>query len=128
MIRFDAIRILAETCHAASRQGFVKPTLDKLPEIYFTKLELVARLLEGRPSLDAAKSQLIVSLEHMLSMLLKAENYLSSDNPEESRAYIIQLCALREGCTKAHNLPISFRCIYDVQQVIQKNFVAGKLL
>ena len=86
-VRFDAVRILAETYHVMGRQELVKPTLDKLPEIYFTKLELAARLLEGQPSLDAAESQLIVSLEHLLSMLLKAENYLRSDNPPKSRAY-----------------------------------------
>lgn len=72
-VRFDALRILAETYHESGQQDLVKPTLEKIPEIYFTKLELMAKLLESSDSLNAAESQMIVSLNHLIEMLLIAE-------------------------------------------------------
>lgn len=86
-VRLDALRILAETYHETNQQDLVAPTLEKIPEIYFTKLELSARLLQGAACLDAAESQMVVSLEHLLAMLLIAEKERSKQGPEESSKY-----------------------------------------
>lgn len=46
-VKYDALRILAETYHETGQQALVEPTLEEIPEIYFTKLELMGQLLEG---------------------------------------------------------------------------------
>lgn len=68
-VRFDALRILAETYHVTGQQALVEPTLEKLPEIYFTKLEQMALLLEGEKAMKAARSQLRLCTEQMVAML-----------------------------------------------------------
>lgn len=40
-VKYDALRILAETYHETGQQALVEPTLEAIPEIYFTKLELM---------------------------------------------------------------------------------------
>ena len=68
-VRFDAIRILATIYHETGQQALVEPTLEKLPEIYFTKLEQMALLLEGEKAIKAARSQLSLCTEQMVAML-----------------------------------------------------------
>ena len=68
-LKYDAYRILAETYKAVGKDALVKPTLEKIPEIYFSKLELMAQLLDGEEAWVAAHKELGVSLERSLSML-----------------------------------------------------------
>lgn len=68
-VKYDVLRILAETYHAMGEQSLVKPTLEQIPEIYFSKLELAAKLLEGKDAMDAASMQAILSRDDLLDML-----------------------------------------------------------
>ena len=68
-VKYDVLRILAETYHAMGQQALVKPTLERIPEIYFSKLELDAKLLEGEDALDAAMQQAGLSRDDLLDML-----------------------------------------------------------
>lgn len=68
-VKYDALRILAETYHEMGQQALVEPTLELIPEIYFTKLELMGELLEGEISYKAAKAQLHINLDSSLAML-----------------------------------------------------------
>ena len=70
-VRYDALRILAETYHECGEQALVKPTLERIPEIYFTKLELMAQLLEGKDAWYGATSQLDLHREGMVEMLAR---------------------------------------------------------
>jgi len=69
-VKYDALRVLAETYHQTEQQALVGPTLEQIPEIYFTKLELMAELLEDDKSLDAARGQMGLSLCSIVNMLL----------------------------------------------------------
>lgn len=69
-VRLDAIRILATIYHETGQQALVEPTLEKLPEIYFTKLEQMALLLEGDKAVKAAVSQMGLCAEWMVNMLM----------------------------------------------------------
>lgn len=51
------------------QQNLVKPTLEQIPEIYFSKLELEAKLLDGEDALDAAQKQAFLSRDDLLDML-----------------------------------------------------------
>ncbi len=68
-VRYDALRILAETYHECSQQSLVEPTLEKIPEVYFTKLELMAELMTAEKSLQAARQQMWLSFETLVEML-----------------------------------------------------------
>ncbi len=69
-VKYDAFRILADTYHQTGQQALVEPTLEQIPEIYFTKLQQMAFLLEGDKSLDAARKQMGLSLDETVDMLL----------------------------------------------------------
>ena len=71
-VKYDVLRILAETYHAMGYQALVKPTLEQIPEIYFTKLELDAELLEGEEALKAAVNQANISRNDLVSMTARA--------------------------------------------------------
>ncbi len=61
-VRFDAARILAELYAGRGETAMCEATLERIPEIYFTKLELMAELLRGEKALDAAADQFGISL------------------------------------------------------------------
>lgn len=68
-VRYDACRILAETYRKTGEYGLARETIEKIPEIYFTKLELAARLLEGEDKFRAANIQKRLSADSLLDML-----------------------------------------------------------
>lgn len=75
-VKYDACRILA-TCYKENGQvDLIKPTLEMIPEIYFTKLELMASLLDGEDSYEATQKQKNISAENLINMLIIAGKYL----------------------------------------------------
>ena len=68
-IKYDAIRILAEHYKACGQTDLIKPTLDPIPEIYFSKLQLKALLLDGEEAFRAAHLELGIALERLVEML-----------------------------------------------------------
>ena len=68
-VRCDVLRILAEAYHRAGEHDQVTPVLEQIPEFYFTKKECVARLTDGKTSLDAAHFQMNLSGSSLLEML-----------------------------------------------------------
>lgn len=80
-VRLDALRILAETYKEMGETALVAPTLEQIPEIYFSRPELRARLLEGAEALDAAETQFCVSIHSAVEMLLR----MAELDPEETR-------------------------------------------
>ena len=83
--KYDVLRILAETYHAMGQQALVKPTLEQIPEIYFTKLELMADLLEGEDALKAALNQADISRNDLISMTARASK-LDRERGEAEKA------------------------------------------
>lgn len=85
-VKYDALRILAETYHEMGEQALVKPTLEQIPEIYFTKLELCAKLLEGEESLDAARRHMHIASDDVIDMLLVMIKRYEEKNDAEKAA------------------------------------------
>jgi len=69
-VKYDACRILASCYKENGQVDLVKPTLEMIPEIYFTKLELMASLLEGEDSYEAAQKQKNISAGDLIDMLI----------------------------------------------------------
>lgn len=85
-IRYDACRILAETYQKLGEYGLAKETIERIPEIYFTKLEVVARLLEGEDKFRAANIQKRLSADSLLDMLeCLAEFYQEKGEEEKAK-------------------------------------------
>ena len=86
--KYDVLRILAETYHAMGYQALVGPTLEQIPEIYFTKLELMANLLEGEEALKAAVNQANISRFDLISMTARASKlYRERGEMEKAEDY-----------------------------------------
>lgn len=82
-VKYDACRILA-TCYKENGQvDLIEPTLEMIPEIYFSKLELMASLLDGEESYEAAQKQKNISAENLIDMLMIAGKYLKSRGENE---------------------------------------------
>lgn len=69
-VKYDALRILARTYHELGQQALVAPTLEEIPELYFTKLQYKALLLEGEGAAYAARQHLGLCLEQAVEMLV----------------------------------------------------------
>jgi len=74
-VRYDAMRILAETYKAMGQYDLTKDTLEGIPEIYFTKLEEQALLLTGEDMFRPAAAQKRLSAETLCDMLLRLADY-----------------------------------------------------
>lgn len=69
-VKYDALRILARTYHELGQQALVGPTLEKIPELYFTKLQYMALLLEGEKANWAARQHMGLCLVQAVEMLM----------------------------------------------------------
>lgn len=82
-VKYDACRILA-TCYKENGQtDLIKQTLEIIPEIYFTKLKLMASLLDGEDSYEAAQKQKNISGEDLIDMLIATGKYLRDKGENE---------------------------------------------
>lgn len=85
-VRYDACRILAETYAQMGEMGLAKETIRRIPEIYFTSLELEAELLTGEDKFRAADIQKGLSAETLVHMLeCLADCYQAKGEPEKAR-------------------------------------------
>lgn len=85
-VKYDACRILAECYKQNGMNDLVKLTLEKIPEIYFTKLELMALLLDGDDRYEAAQKQKNISAEHLINMLIVTGKHLKENGETEKAA------------------------------------------
>lgn len=92
-VKYDALRILAEIYAGKGEQSLCEETLEKIPEIYFTKLELVAELLNGDKSLEAARSQFALDFDSAIEMLSIMRNR-ASESGDASSAEVYRKSAL----------------------------------
>ncbi len=74
-IKYDAMRILAETYKEMGEYQLCRDTLEGIPEIYFTKLEVQAELLVGKDMFRPAAAQKHLSAETLCNMLLRLADY-----------------------------------------------------
>ena len=85
-IKYDALRILAETYKEMGEYQLCRDTLEKIPEIYFTKLEMQAALLEGEDMFRPAAAQKHLAAEMLCDMLLRlADYYEEKGDPAHAR-------------------------------------------
>ena len=90
-VKYDACRILAECYYENGQYELVEPTLEQIPEIYFTKLELMAELLEGNKRYEAAQKQKNISAESLVCMLVIIGKHLKEKGEEQKAAIQLKI-------------------------------------
>lgn len=84
-VKCDTLRILAEAYHRLGNFDEIPAVLERIPEFYFTKLECIARLTEGKTSLDAAQFQMNLSGKSLIEMLgIMQKHFANNGDPEKS--------------------------------------------
>lgn len=116
-IKYDACRILAETYHKLGEYGLAKETLQRIPEIYFTKLELEAALLKGNDRFRAADGQKALSADSLLEMLeCLADHYQETGEPEKARVQLEIAMNVINSFQKDFLTEGMSRTFYDIHQ------------
>lgn len=85
-VRFDAYRIMAEAYAAQGDFTAAKDAIEHIPETYFTKLEVAARLLTGEDAYEAAQKQKNISAEDLVDMLIITGKHLLESGEAEKAA------------------------------------------
>lgn len=102
-VRLDSLRILAETYHILGHQDMVKDTLEQIPELYFSKLELAAKLLEGEDAMKAATMHAYMCRDDLLDMLSRKSQLFriqgETERAEEFAELTRKVYAIFEGRT-----------------------------
>ena len=75
-VKYDACRILACCYEENGQKDLIAPTLEMIPEIYFTKLGLMASLLDGEESYEAAQKQKNICVYDLIDMLIIIAKHL----------------------------------------------------
>ena len=90
-VRYDVLRILAETYADMGQAALVKQALEKIPELYFSKLELAANLLNGEEAMDAAFRHACICRDDLLDMLSRLSQLHRSQGDAEKAAEFADL-------------------------------------
>ena len=99
-VRYDAIRILAETYKEQGEYALCKAAIAQLPEIYFSKQQLDALLLEGEDLFGAAWGEKHVAARDLLLMFLRLGDYYQAmGQPDKARQQLSMLTAIAEILT-----------------------------
>ena len=87
-VKYDVLRILAETYADMDMPLLAKQTLERIPELYFSKLELLANLLSGEEAMDAAYKHACICRNDLLDMLSRlSQLYRIKGNADESAEF-----------------------------------------
>ena len=92
-VKYDACRILAETRRARGEYDLAKLALEKIPEIYFSKLQLQALLLEGGDMYAPAWEQKELAAEMLVDMCLRLAAYYKEGGQADRAARQLSVCA-----------------------------------
>ena len=68
-IRFDVLRLMAQTCHAVGEDGLAESYLSRIPELYFLKTEIAAAIRQGDAQREAIRTTEEVCIGTLLAML-----------------------------------------------------------
>lgn len=114
-VKYDAYRILAEVYKDTGEYALAKDVVEHIPEIYFTKLQIKALLLNGEDMYEAAHKQKNLSAEHLIQMLVRLADYYTEKSAADP--------ACRE---KARiQLTIAKRVLYAFQDDFTAEFFSG---
>ena len=83
-VRIDTYRIMAMAYKELGEYQLAKESIDRIPELYFSKLEVAAKLLEGEEKYTAAKKQILLDSVDLVDMLIIMGKYLKENGDKKS--------------------------------------------
>lgn len=87
-VKYDVLRILARTYREMGQQALVMPTLEQIPEVYFSKLELVAKYTDGEEAIRAAKTHARICRDDLIGMLARlSQLYREAGEADKAAEY-----------------------------------------
>lgn len=92
-VKYDACRILAETYKAMGEYELAKAELERIPELYFTKLQIQALLLEGEDVFRPAYIQKNLAAETLVDMFLRLASYYERKGRMDMAEQQLTVCA-----------------------------------
>lgn len=97
-VKYDALRIMAETYRDMGELSSAKEAIEQIPELYFTKNELAANLLEGKDKFHNAAIQKDLSATIFVDMMLRlAEVYIERGLFEKAKSQLLHIKAVVEA-------------------------------
>ena len=88
-VKYDALRILAGAYKAAGDYSRAKDTIEKIPELYFSKLGVAAELLEGEDRFKAAMGHRSVAFGDLLEMYgILADHYAALGEKDRAKTML----------------------------------------
>ena len=97
-VRYDALWYLSYAYKAKGELDAAEAALEQIPEIYFTKLEEQANVLEGEKRVNAAKSQKWLSIASAVAMMeILAEELAKSGRTDASREELRRAAAILDA-------------------------------
>ncbi len=91
-VKYDACRILAKTHKVRGEYDLAKLALEQIPEIYFTKLQFQALLLEGGDMYAPAWEQKELAAEMLVDMLLRLASYYKEKGEDGKASCQLSVC------------------------------------
>lgn len=79
-VKYDALRCLADAYKQKGDMESATAAIEQIPEIYFSKLSVVAWILTGKQKYDAAEKQKWIAFEDVLQMMKKIVECLEDEN------------------------------------------------
>ena len=95
-IKYDVLRLLAQTYHARGEDGMARRCLEAMPELYFLKTEIAAALTSGEAQLEAIRTTETVCLSTLTAMLKLRERRGEAESGALART-LLALFAGREA-------------------------------
>lgn len=98
-VKYDAYRIMAEAYQSMGEYSLAKEAIEAIPEIYFSKLGVAARLLKGEDRLEAAAKHKVLSFEELMDMCeILADYYIEYGELDKAKQQLIMEKNLIEAC------------------------------
>ena len=112
-VKYDVLRILAGAYKTSGDYSRAKDTIERIPELYFSKLGVAAELLEGEDRFEAAMGHRCVAFGDLLDMYsILADHYAALG--EKDKAKIQLEIALNIYKATEQDFPAGrFRSLYE---------------
>jgi len=113
-VKYDACRILAEAYKSIGEYGLCREAIEMIPEIYFTKLNVAAELLDGEDMLEPAVKQRSLDFEGLVRMSeLLADYYIKKGDKAKAAVHLRTADAVIESVKDDFPTPYT-KSLYDV--------------
>ena len=116
-VRYDACRILAEAYQSVGEYQLMKAAIEKIPEVYFTRLELAARMLDGEEGFDAARKQARLDADTLVDMLRILANHYENKGEAEKAVITLRIAkAVIEAFRDDFTVPGFTKTLYQARE------------